>query len=86
MGRLYMKTLKGHSGPRQYLDAQFTWKRADATSRVLLSALVDTRVYYAAIEQIQTATGVREVSAAICLVQFDPHDQQGYIFGNCSPG
>lgn len=81
MGWLYMTTLKGHSGPCQYLDAQFTWKRADATSRVLLSALVDMRVYYAAIEQIRTATGAREVWAAICLVQFDPHDQLGYIFG-----
>ena len=29
MGWLYMKSLKGHSGPRQYLDAQFTWERSD---------------------------------------------------------
>ena len=29
MGWLYMTSLKGHSGPRQYPDAQFTYERAD---------------------------------------------------------
>ena len=61
MGWLYMKSLKGHSGPRQYLDAQFTWERSDTISKVLRSALVGMRVYYAAIEHILPATGAREV-------------------------
>jgi len=81
MGWLYMKSLKGHSGPRQYLDAQFTYERPDATSKVLLSALVGMRVYYAAVEQVRKATGAREVWVLICLVRYNPHDPEGYIFG-----
>lgn len=81
MGWLYMKSLKGHSGPRQYLDAQFTYEHPDLTSIVLRSALVGMRVYYAAVEQVRIATGQREVWAAICLVRYDPRDAEGYIFG-----
>jgi len=81
MGWLYMKSLKGHSGPRQYLDAQFTHERPDLISKVLRSALVDMRVYYAAVEQVRVATGQREVWAAICLVRYNPRDPEGYIFG-----
>ena len=81
MGWLYMKSLKGHSGPRQYLDAQFTWERSDTISKVLRSALVGMRVYYAAVEHILPATGAREVWAAICLVRYNPRDREGYIFG-----
>lgn len=81
MGWLYMTSLKGHSGPRQYLDAQFTFERPEATSKVLRSALVGMRVYYAAVEQIRIATGEREVWAAICLVRYNPRDREGYIFG-----
>jgi hypothetical protein len=81
MGWLYMKSLKGHSGPRQYLDAQFTHERPDLISKVLRSALVGMRVYYAAVEQVRVATGQREVWAAICLVRYNPRDPEGYIFG-----
>jgi hypothetical protein len=35
MGWLYMKSLKGHSGLRQYLDAQFTHERPDVISKGL---------------------------------------------------
>ncbi len=42
MGWLYMTSLKGHSSPRQYLDAQFTYERADVGSNVLRSVLVPT--------------------------------------------
>ena len=81
MGWLYMQSLKGHSGPRQYLDAQFTFERPEATSKVLRSALVGMRVYYAAVEQIRIASGEREVWALICLVRYNPRDPEGYIFG-----
>jgi hypothetical protein len=81
MGWLYMKSLKGHSGPRQYLDAQFTYERPGTISKVLRSALVGMRVYYAAVEQVRIGTGVREVWAAICLVRYNPRDPEGYIFG-----
>ena len=81
MGWLYMKSLKGHSGPRQYLDAQFTYERPDVTSKVLRSALIGMRVYDAAVEQIRVATAQRDVWAAICLVRYNPRDPEGYIFG-----
>ena len=81
MGWLYMQSLEGHAGPRQYLDAQFTFERPDAISKVLRSALVGMRVYYAAVEQIRIASGEREVWALICLVRYNPRDPEGYIFG-----
>ena len=81
MGWLYMTSLEGHSGPRQYLDAQFTFERPDSISKVLRSALAGMRVYYAAVEQIRIATGAREVWAAICLVRYNPRDSEGHIFG-----
>jgi hypothetical protein len=75
-GWLYMKSLNGHSGPRQYLDAQFTFERPDAISKALRSALVGMRVYYAAVEQVRIATGQRDVWAAICLVRYNPRDPE----------
>lgn len=81
MGWLYMQSLGGCSGPRQYLDAQFTWTRPDVTSKVLRSALVGMRVYYAAVEHIQQSAGERAVWAAVCLVRYNPRDREGYIFG-----
>jgi hypothetical protein len=81
MGWLFMKSLKGHSGPRQYLDAQFTYDRPDHTSKVLRSALIGMRVYYAAVEHVLTADGARDVWALICLVRYSPRDREGYIFG-----
>jgi hypothetical protein len=66
MGWLYMQSLKGYSGPRQYLDAQFTFVRPELTSRVLRSALVGMRVYYAAIEHARHETNERMVFAAVC--------------------
>lgn len=81
MGWLYMTSLKGHSGPRQYLDAQFTQRGSDATSSVLRSALVGMRVYYAAVERVRFASNEREVWAAVCLVRYNPRDREGYVFG-----
>jgi hypothetical protein len=81
MGWLYMKSLHGHAGPREYLDAQFTFERADGVSKVLRSELVGNSVYYATVEQIILDTGEREVFALICLVAYDPRDREGYIFG-----
>ena len=81
MGWLYMKSLNGHSGPRQYLDAQFTNYDSTATSKVLRSALVGMRVYYAAVERINVTTGSHEVWAAICPVRYNPRAREGYIFG-----
>ncbi len=81
MGWLYMQSLGGHFGPRQYLDAQLTYATPEITSKVLRSALVSMRVYYAAVEHVHHATEKREVWAAVCLVRYNPRDREGYIFG-----
>jgi len=81
MGWLFMKSLGGHSGPRQYLDAQFTYKHPEDTSKVLRSALVHLRVYYAAVDHFRHATEDRKVWAMVCLVKYNPRDSEGYIFG-----
>ncbi|MGE0038694.1 MAG: hypothetical protein AB7S93_24040 [Xanthobacteraceae bacterium] len=76
-----MQSLRGHSGPRQYLNAQFTFSRSELTSKVLRSALVGMRVYYAAIEHVRHEKNDRSVFAAVCLVRYNPRDREGYIFG-----
>ena len=81
MGWLYMRSLGGHSGAKQYLDAQFTYTRPEMTSKVLRSALADMRVYYAAVELIRSDTGKRDVFAVVCLVRYNPRDKEGYVFG-----
>lgn len=80
MGWLYMQSLNGHSGPRAYLDAQFTYQTDTVRSTVLRSALVRMRTYYAAVEQVRTDKP-REVFAVVCLVRYNPRDREGYIFG-----
>ncbi|MGB5083320.1 MAG: hypothetical protein WBO09_01670 [Methylocystis silviterrae] len=81
MGWLYMRSLDGHSGPRQYLDAQFTYERPNVTSKVIKSALIRMRVYYAAVEHIYKDIGQRDVWGLVCLVHYNPRDREGYIFG-----
>ena len=39
------------------------------------------RVYYAAVEQVVAATDKREVWGAVSLVDYNPRDREGYIFG-----
>lgn len=80
MGWLYMPSLRGFSGPRQYLDDQFTFVRETVRSTVLRSALVRMKTYYAAVEQLRPDRE-REVVAAVCLVNYNPRDREGYIFG-----
>ena len=80
MGWLYMQSLGGHSGPRAYLDDQFTYAREGHRSKVLRSALVAMRTYYAAVEHTRP-DGLRTVFAAVCLVRYNPRDREGYVFG-----
>ena len=80
MGWLYMQSLGGHSGPRQYLDAQFTYEKPERRVRVLRSSLVKMRTYYAAVEVVPT-DAPREVTAVVCLVRYNPRDAEGYVFG-----
>ncbi len=81
MGWLYMQTLRGQAGPREYLDDQYTFEDPVASVRVLRSALVGMRTYYAAVEQTKIPSGERTVSAVVCLVRYNPRDREGYIFG-----
>ena len=76
MGWLYMQSLGGHSGPRAYLDDQFTYAREGRRSKVLRSALVAMRTYYAAVEHIRS-DGRRTVFAAVCLVRYNPRRPRG---------
>lgn len=80
MGWLYMRSIGTHSGPRQYLDNQFTSERPELRCRVLRSALVSKRVYYAAVEFLRPGVP-REVAAIVCLVRYNPRDRGGYVFG-----
>ena len=80
MGWLFMQTLGGFSGPTAYLDHQFTSDEPERRSRVLRSALVSMRTYYAAVEVLRLDKP-REVFAVVCLVKYNPRDREGYIFG-----
>ena len=81
MGWLYMRSLAGYATPKAYLDAQFTYDRDTGCSRVIASSLVGRRTYYAAVEWIPAASGVREVWGLVCLVRHNPRDPQGLVFG-----
>jgi hypothetical protein len=80
MGWLFMQSLDAHRGPKQYLDAQCTYERDTHVSKVLRSALVKMRVYYAAVETV-FPDGKRDVWAAVCPVKYNPRDRDGFIFG-----
>lgn len=81
MGWLYMQSLNGYLGPQEYLDAQVTYDRERFSLKKLRSTLIDTRVYYAAVERTDHVDKTRQVFAVVCLVDYNPRDAQGYIFG-----
>lgn len=80
MGWLFMTDLRGHAGPREYLDAQFTYQHGESRCRVLRSGLVAMRTYYAAAE-IEGPGRPKAVVGLVCLVRYNPRDREGYIFG-----
>src|SRR5690606_22877672 len=55
--------------PKAHLDARLTWSDGRGARRVLDSAIVRLRVYYAAVEHI-APDGDRQVWAAVFLVDF----------------
>ena len=57
------------SDPKAVLDGLMTWSDGRGTRRVLDSAIVRLRVYYAAVEHV-TPDGGRQVWAAVFLVDF----------------
>jgi len=81
MGWLYMQSLGPHKTPKEYLNNQFTFTSENATFRVLRSALVAMRRYYAAVEKVEKQTQARNVLCVICLVDYNLREKEGYIFG-----
>ena len=65
--------------PKGALDARLTWSDARGRRRVLDSAIVRLRVYYAAVEHI-APDGARQVWAAVFLVDFR-RGADGLVFG-----
>lgn len=63
------------------LDRNLTWTNEDGARRVLRSAIVRMRTYYAAVEHIRP-DGSREVWAAVSLLRFEPKAKDGYTFGH----
>ncbi|MEP9404283.1 DUF6927 domain-containing protein [Sphingomonas silueang] len=74
----------GHETPKAYLDAQFTYERDTPEGRkglrVLASAVVGMRTYYAAAQVTVNGEG-REVIAVVCLVRWNPRDAENLHFG-----
>lgn len=65
---------------KAYLDEGLTWTNDYGTRRVLASAIVAAREYYAAVEHVHPS-GKREVWAATYLLQFVPKAYDGLTFG-----
>ncbi|WP_230771748.1 DUF6927 domain-containing protein [Sphingomonas sp. Leaf4] len=86
MGWLFMSVgaMKGHDSPKAYLDDQFTYQRdtpeGSTGLRVLASAVVGVRTYYAAVQATVNGEG-REIFAVVCLVRWNPRNAQGEHFG-----
>lgn len=87
MGWLSMTSagMDGHATPKAYLDDQFTYSRAldgggTRGMRVIDSAFVGNRVWYAAAEIIQDDEP-QYVIALVCLVRWNPSARDGYVFG-----
>jgi hypothetical protein len=81
MGWLYMQSIAPYKTPKEYLNNQLTFESEKATYRVLQSALVAMRHYYAAVEIREKTTNKRDVNCVICLVNYKPLDKEGFIFG-----
>jgi hypothetical protein len=86
MGWLFMSrfSMGGFATPRQYLDDQFTYSREVEGKtyglRVIGSACVANRVYYAACEPTKEGK-VGPAFAIICLVRWNPRSPTGEHFG-----
>ena len=87
MGWLYMNRyhMGGHATPKAYLDDQFTYTRTvdDGTTRglkVLGSACMGNRVYYAAAQVIENDQP-GDVVAIVCLVRWNPRAKDDHHFG-----
>lgn len=87
MGWLSMTSagMGGHATPKAYLDDQFTYSRmgdggGTRGMRVIDSAFVGNRVWYAAAEIIQDGEP-QYVIALVCKVHWNPKARDGFLFG-----
>ena len=75
--------------PKSYLDAQLTYQRVQADGsicgfRVLRSACVNNRVYYAAAQPYERrgeTENLKSAVAIVCLVRWNPRAKNGEQFG-----
>ena len=73
-----------HTGPKAYLDAQFTYDNRDADGkgkalRVIASSCLRNKVWYAAV--VPSTDGTDEPAfAAVCLVSWNPRAKDGFVF------
>lgn len=89
MGWLYMPewSMGGYKTPKAYLDAQFTYEheaKDDApfrALRILKSACIGNRTYYAAAESYDEHGASLEIFAVVCLVRWNPRSKSNEHFG-----
>ena len=91
MGWLFMSvaSMGATRTPKSYLDAQLTYERAQDDGsivgfRVLRSACVGNRVYYAAAQPYALRDGAENAKPAVaivCLVRWNPRAASGEHFG-----
>lgn len=73
-----------HTGPKAYLDAQFTHDNRNADGkgkalRVIASSCLRNKVWYAAV--VPSTDGTDEPAfAAVCLVSWNPRAKDGFVF------
>jgi hypothetical protein len=75
-----------HDTPKTYLDNGFTWERRDENGNLLegrrvLKSVYSGSTYYAAIEAYDGTGQRRSVTAAVCLVRWNPGARSGEEFG-----
>lgn len=75
MGWTYTK--QPREGWKNYMNAMCTWESDGVKRRVLDSAIVHRRTYYAAME-ITGPGKEREVIAVVCLLDYRPKDRQPF--------
>jgi hypothetical protein len=80
MGWIYTSAFRGGS-IKDYLDRKFTGENETHRFRVLKSALVRMRAYYAAQEIVEKASGARRVIAIVVKVDYRPRDPEGMTLG-----
>jgi hypothetical protein len=72
-----MSSMKGHKTPKDFLDHQFTHQSEAFTYRVLDSAVVSMKRYYAAVEKVEKAAWSKFCRLCHLSLQLQPPRQGG---------